>query len=186
MGNVTEQFEKLKRRLNPASTDAVGQGKTIIQVGSATCENAAGAGEVRAEFEKLIKASGRDDIVIKQTGCTGRCAQEPIVGVFSKDKFAVKYQQVTIDKVQAIFHEHVIEGKPVARLMLDKRTDNLYEHMVAFCTSPNCSINRTVSEVFKLKLLKYNIPANSIGIINGGCIGLCSAAEMKAHGVLMV
>ena len=49
-----------------------------IQVGSATCEDAAGANEVFEEFKKHIEAAGRSDITLRRTGCTGRCSREPI------------------------------------------------------------------------------------------------------------
>ena len=116
MANVLQNYLNLKKDLDFASTDANSHGKTIIQVGSATCEIAAGSNLVRDEFIKLINATGRDDILIKQTGCTGRCAQEPIVGVFIPDKMAVKYQQVTVDKVPVIFQEHVLGKNPVTQI----------------------------------------------------------------------
>ena len=34
------------------------------------------------EFRKHVAASGRSDIALRHTGCTGRCSREPIVGVF--------------------------------------------------------------------------------------------------------
>ena len=105
MGKVLENYEKLKNELDPPSTDADSHGKIIIQVGSATCEKAAGSDFVRDEFNKLIKASGRDDIEVKQTGCTGRCSQEPIVGVFVPKEISVKYCQVNVEDVQKIFQE---------------------------------------------------------------------------------
>lgn len=186
MGNVIQNYEKLKKELNPASTDSDRHGKTVIQVGSATCEKAAGADTVRLEFEKLIAASGRNDIEIKQTGCTGRCAQEPIVGVFAPGQMAVKYRKVTVETVPVIFQEHVLGKKPVSRLMLDKTTDILYNHVVTFCTSQNCHVNQNVSELLKLKLMKKNLPSDAVKIIHGGCLGLCNAEETGHYGVMMV
>jgi (2Fe-2S) ferredoxin len=108
MGNILQTYENLKNKLDHASTDVASHGKIVIQVGSATCENAAGAQLVRAEFEKLIKAASRQDIIIKQTGCTGRCSEEPIVGVFMPNQIGVKYAHVTVDKVAEIFQEHIL------------------------------------------------------------------------------
>lgn len=186
MGNVIQNYEKLKKELNPASTDSDKLGKIVIQVGSATCEKAAGADTVRAEFEKLIAASSRSDIVIKQTGCTGRCAQEPIVGVFTPGQIAVKYRKVTVETAPVIFQEHVLGKKPVSRLMLDKTTDKLYDHVVTFCTSQKCQVNKNVSELLKLKLIKKDLPQDAVKVIHGGCLGLCTEEETGHYGVMMV
>jgi NADH:ubiquinone oxidoreductase subunit E len=99
MTEIQKKYEEIVKDIDFMSTDADSHGKTIIQVGSATCEKAAGSDDVRAEFEKLIRASNRDDIMVKQTGCTGRCAQEPIVGVFVPGQMAVKYRQVNVEQV---------------------------------------------------------------------------------------
>lgn len=107
-------------------------GSIEIHIGNATCENAAGAQDVRQEFEKLIEASGRSDIVIKQVGCTGRCSAEPIVGIISHGATPYKYQAVTPDKVRRIFTEHVINGQLVMDYLLDKKTQNRYSFQVTF------------------------------------------------------
>ena len=49
------------------------------------------------EFRKHIAASGRNDIVLHQTGCTGRCSREPIVGVIVPGQMPVKYERVDRD-----------------------------------------------------------------------------------------
>ena len=50
-----------------------------IAVGSATCENAAGADAVHARFAERLKQSGRPDIALGRVGCAGRCDLEPMV-----------------------------------------------------------------------------------------------------------
>lgn len=189
MGNALQNYENLKKDLDFASTDAAGQGKTIVQIGSATCEIAAGSNGVREEFAKLIKASGRGDIELKQTGCTGRCAEEPIVGVFIPGQFAVKYEKVTVEKVQQIFHDHILEKTPVAGLMLDKTTDTLYKHVVTLCDSPGCRNKYYESwhDIFLEKIREKNLDPTAVRILRGGCIGLCHKNKKgKEHGVMMV
>lgn len=139
MANVLLEYENLKKELDFASTDADRTGKTIIQVGSATCEKAAGSDVVRDEFLKLIRASGRNDIVIKQTGCTGRCAQEPIVTVFVPNQIAVKYSKVNIEKVDEIFSEHIIQGNPLIKFMLDKHTNLLCKWVMTLFSTKRSS-----------------------------------------------
>lgn len=189
MGNVLQNYENLKKELGPSSTDANALGMTVIQVGSATCEKAAGADFVRDEFVKLINASGRNDIIIKQTGCTGRCSQEPIVGVFAPDSMAIKYQRVTVDKVQEIFQQHVLNKKPVTGLMLDKKTDILYTHIVTLCSSSKChnKYNETWNDTFNRILHTKHVTPEQVRVLNGGCIGLChEVGNDEEYGVMMV
>ncbi|MFA5512827.1 MAG: SLBB domain-containing protein, partial [Candidatus Kapaibacterium sp.] len=188
MSHVIDNYNKLKSELDFASTDAKSQDKVIIQVGSATCENAAGAEIVKNEFLKLIAASGRKDIVIKQTGCTGRCSQEPIVGVFAPHHFPVKYQKVTPDKVSEIFQQHVLNGKPVPSIMLDKRTDILYEHVVTFCETSyeKRSDHADLRELFIKKLIAHGFHSDSIRVLSGGNIGLSKFEDDDKHAVMIV
>ncbi len=188
MANVLQNYENLKKALDFASTDADNTGKIIIQVGSATCEKAAGADSVRDEFIKMIKASGREDIVIKQTGCTGRCSQEPIVGVFIPKQFPVKYSQVKVEEVLEIFQKHVIGTQPVAKFMLDKMTDTLYRHVVTICSSNKCNTNNhSWIDAFNRIIKEIDLPETEVKVLQGGCIGLClEEPEDINHGVMMV
>ena len=83
---VTQQFAALTAKAEATLHAQAADYPIVIQVGSATCEQAAGSNEVLAEFRKHVEASGRHDIVLHQTGCTGRCSREPIVGVLFPGK----------------------------------------------------------------------------------------------------
>lgn len=174
MGKVIDQYLDLRNQQKKDLKEEEKNVRCVIHVGSATCENAAGADDVRKEFAKLIRASGRKDIVIKQTGCTGRCAREPIVGVFAEGMLPFKYEQVTVDKVQQIFHDHVIGGDLVTDMLLDKKTTNLYSHIAIFCGN-YCSKGHIGDwpEKFAGILEEKGLPANSIKVYLGGCLGLC-------------
>ncbi|HDQ45151.1 MAG TPA: NADH-quinone oxidoreductase subunit NuoF [bacterium] len=188
MGKPLAFYEALYRDME-AARDATGiQEKVLIQVGSATCEKAAGADAVMVEFTKLIQASGRQDILLKQTGCTGRCAREPVVGVFFPGKMPVKYEEVTVPKVQTIFQEHVQNGRVVTDLMLDKRTDTLYNHVVTLCSSRSCSPDsgRTLENRLKRRLDANGVDPDTIRIFQGGCMGLCSPGAKGNQRVMMV
>jgi len=89
-----------------------------IQVGSATCENAAGADMVADEFSKHIKASRREDITLRRVGCTGRCSLEPIVSIFKPKEKLITYQKVTREAAHEIFMQHVLDGKVVDKYLL--------------------------------------------------------------------
>ncbi len=182
MPNVLENFQQIKREILKEHLPHYDSGKIIIQVGSATCENAAGADQVRAEFRKLLAASGRDDIVIKQTGCTGRCSREPIVGVYFPGQFPFKYEHVTLPKVQEIFQQHVLAGNPVLHLILDKKTSNLYSQVVTICSvaAPKYAEQDHWTEVLEQRLKTRGIAEGTIRIFTGGSLGLYSQEENSA------
>ena len=78
-----------------------------IYVGNATCENAAGAGEVYKELLK-IKAEGKiDNVYIGQTGCSGRCDKEPIVQVIMANKIPTKYSEMNPEKIRKVIEQHI-------------------------------------------------------------------------------
>ena len=159
----------------------------IIHVGSATCENAAGAEAVRREFAKLVQASGRSDILIKQTGCTGRCAREPIVGIFVKGQMPFKYERVTVAKVQQIFQSHVIGGQLVSSMVLDKKTANIYSRIVVFC-SGFCTPDRQHNwpALMPDLLQAHGLPPDSVRVFIGGCTGLCPSGSKGRKTRMMV
>ncbi len=179
MGTVLDNFNRAKQAILAGHPPHYDISKTIIQVGSATCENAAGAQEVRAEFEKLVQASGREDILIRQTGCTGRCSREPIVGVYVPGKSPFKYEQVTVPKVQEIFQQHVLAGQPVLKLILDKETDNLYTHVVTFSSVSTVStgLPSKWARIFEERLRALKVPEGSTKSFTGGCLGLFPAGQ---------
>ena len=115
---VLESYENLKKRAEK-ELEKINKSKMIqIQIGSATCENAAGSEMVAQEFLKHIKASGRSDVIIRRVGCTGRCSLEPIVSINVPGKKLVTYKQVDRDGVHEIFISHITGGKIVDKYLL--------------------------------------------------------------------
>ena len=187
MSSVTERYQKIKNSAVETKTQREQDIHCIIRVGSATCENAAGAGAVRAEFAKLIRASGRKDIIIKQTGCTGRCAREPIVGILVKGQIPFKYEKVTPEKVQQIFHEHVLGSEVVPSIVLDKKTSNIYTNTVLFCGN-YCerAQGEKWDETFKDLLAENNIDPETMKVYKGGCLGPCSEKKGRKSARMMI
>jgi len=149
--------------------------KIRIQVGSATCENAAGAREVFDEFRKHLEASGRHDIVLRQTGCTGRCSREPIVSVSIPGEVPIKYERVDRDLVHRIFTQHVQGGQPVAGNILDLHGP--VKHVFYFCSGARCG--RQIMEGFQstldAKLKAAGLDPSQYSIVEANCFGLCLA-----------
>jgi len=185
MLNILEKYEQIRQEMDFASTDAARHGKTIIQVGSATCENAAGAVDVKNEFLKLIQTSGKQDIIVKQTGCTGRCAQEPIVGIFAPNKIAVKYEKVTPEKVADIFQKHIVDGTPVSNYMLDKTTDKLYSHVVTFFASAHPVNSNSWVDIFYDIMRSKGLDPETIRVKDTGSVGLTAKLQKSEGGYMM-
>ena len=136
--NVSQQFDVLVKKADETLRQREADDRIRIQVGSATCEHAAGSDVVFEEFRKHIAASGRGDIILHQTGCTGRCSREPIVGVMVPGRMPVKYERVDRQLVHAIFTQHVQQGHPVLDHILDGPIESIARHEVLICGSMRC------------------------------------------------
>ena len=79
-----------------------------IFVGSATCENAAGAQKVFDVFKAAVDNGA--DFFLSKKGCAGRCNLEPTVEVYVDGKETVKY--VKADEAKA---REILEGLKVKK-----------------------------------------------------------------------
>ncbi len=114
MEQLLERRENAEKRLRREKFNA----KVRITVGSATCENAAGAPDVFKKIEELIRKHGLKDVTLSRVGCTGRCDMEPVVTVFSQRTTPVKYIAMTPDKVEKVFDSHVLKAIPLKALAM--------------------------------------------------------------------
>ncbi len=92
--------------------------KYRITVGSATCENAAGANDVYEQLKALIAQNKVKNVALSRVGCTGRCAMEPVVTVYAKGALPVKYIGMRGEKVATMFQSHILGDKPVDNLAM--------------------------------------------------------------------
>jgi NADH:ubiquinone oxidoreductase subunit F (NADH-binding)/(2Fe-2S) ferredoxin len=172
---VARAFDALVERCERACRKPEDARKIRIQVGSATCEHAAGSLEVLDEFRKHVKASGRDDIILRQTGCTGRCSREPIVGVFVPDQMPVKYERVDRDLVHAIFTSHVQNGVPLLDRVLDGPVTKVYQYEVLFCVNTRCCPGTKTNwpALFAGRLRAAGVDPEEVRIGALSCLGAC-------------
>jgi NADH:ubiquinone oxidoreductase subunit F (NADH-binding)/(2Fe-2S) ferredoxin/NAD-dependent dihydropyrimidine dehydrogenase PreA subunit len=181
---VTEQYAALAARAEEVLRKRADGDRIRIQVGSATCEQAAGSMDVLDEFRKHIESAGRNDIALHQTGCTGRCSREPIVGVLVPGQVPVKYERVDRKLVHDIFTQHILQGKPLLDRVLDGPVEKLYQHEILVCGSARCQWNgpKALRDVLKGKLAAAGIAREQIRITPASCFGACSASAGKfAH-----
>ncbi len=119
MGAIQEQYKKLKEKAQESLSKQRRDNSIIIQLGSATCEHAAGSLEIANEMKNLIKEANRADINIKFVGCTGRCDFEPIMIIFMPGKTPVVYQHVDKEKAKKIFNSHILGGSVQKDFVMD-------------------------------------------------------------------
>jgi NADH:ubiquinone oxidoreductase subunit F (NADH-binding)/(2Fe-2S) ferredoxin/NAD-dependent dihydropyrimidine dehydrogenase PreA subunit len=126
------------------------------------------------EFRKHILSSGREDIVIHQTGCTGRCSKEPIVGVVVPGKMPVKYERVTREVAHKIFASHIQKGTPLAEHALDGSLDHPAALHFLFCDGLRCTELRGMREKFEFKLKNAGITPEIAKTSSIKCFGACN------------
>jgi len=87
------------------------KGKIIVHMG--TCGIAAGARAIVSTFLEALEKNGVRDIMLTTTGCAGLCSREPMATLEMLDSPPVKYGDLTPDKAQRIFAEHILKGNIV-------------------------------------------------------------------------
>lgn len=82
-----------------------------VYVGSATCENAAGAQAVMEVFSNELKNDSDFEVYLSKKGCSGRCNLEPTVEVIEDGKEPVQYVQIDEEKARQIIEKHLRNGE---------------------------------------------------------------------------
>jgi len=73
-----------------------------------------GGQELFLKFRAELKARNLTNIIVTTMGCTGQHATGPTVIVHPD---GIWYQRVRLDDVAEIIDQHLVGGKPVARLI---------------------------------------------------------------------
>ncbi|MCL1794090.1 MAG: NADH-quinone oxidoreductase subunit NuoF [Oscillospiraceae bacterium] len=82
---------------------------------------ACGSREVILAIEDSIKRNGlENEIKVITTGCHGLCSVGPILAIYPG---AVTYAKVTPEDADEIVREHLINGKPVKKLVFDENAE---------------------------------------------------------------
>jgi NADH:ubiquinone oxidoreductase subunit F (NADH-binding)/(2Fe-2S) ferredoxin/Pyruvate/2-oxoacid:ferredoxin oxidoreductase delta subunit len=185
---VSKQFAALAARADQALQQQSQSQRIRIQIGSATCEEAAGSREVLDEFRKHLAASGRQDIALHRTGCTGRCSREPIVGVLVPGQMPVKYERVDRAAVHEIFTQHVLQGKPVMERVLDGPIEKLFKYEILTCGGTRCGWvhKATFSRTLQDKLAAAGLARDQVRVTPASCFGACGVGEAGRFSHLLV
>ncbi len=172
---IDRHYRELVETADRELTENRPDGTIEIQVGSATCEHAAGSQTVYDEFKKHIEASDRKDIRLHRTGCTGRCSREPIVSLLIEGERPVKYQKVDSRAVHRIFTSHILRGEPAAEFLLGDPTAETAPVELLFCGGQRCGrkLDFDPEKSFRQALRQAGKSDRDVYILNANCFGLC-------------
>ena len=112
----------LKKKRAEAVSRVIGKGYLStkrVYVGSATCENAAGASEVMNVFQDMIANKGLTNVYLSQKGCAGRCNLEPTVEVIEENKNPIRYGRIDAEKAKEIVNRHLINDEVITEWTID-------------------------------------------------------------------
>ena len=106
--------EKIKRIT--LLRDGKSRAKVIVHMG--TCGIAAGGRNIMRALMDEIEENDTKDVIVTISSCAGLCSREPMITVVIQDQPAVKYVDLTPEKVKVIFDKHVINGEIVTEYAL--------------------------------------------------------------------
>ena len=105
-----EALQKKKMKATPGNI------QVIVAMG--TCGIAAGARDTMKSVLNFIETNAVSGVTVTQTGCIGKCEQEPIVQVVIGDQPKVTYGKVNAEVAEQIMKQHVQNGMPVKDYVL--------------------------------------------------------------------
>ena len=110
-----KDLQKVRDANKATFTLRKGDCKAKVMVHMGTCGIAAGARNIMITMMNEIAHAGREDIVVKTTGCGGLCSREPMAVIELVDQTPVIYGDLNEEKITEIFREHIMGGNPVEK-----------------------------------------------------------------------
>lgn len=151
------------------------QARVRVTVGSATCENAAGAGPVYDRIKALFGQHEVAGAVLGRVGCSGKCDMEPVVTVITQGETPVKYIKMTPEKIEEVFESHIMNGQIVHDYSLSQMSGLARpKRVVSLCGGPHC-LKHGGLEVEKafVQALRTHGLENEVALTKSSCHGLC-------------
>ena len=95
----------------------------VLVCGGTGCESGH-SGQLVDNLKQEVEAAGLSKTVqIVRTGCLGFCEKGPIVKVLPEETF---YVSVKPEDARELVREHLVKGRPVTRLLYDRRQSRTY------------------------------------------------------------
>ena len=85
----------------------------IIQIGAATCENAAGSKKIKEKCIDFIEknCSNNRNIILHEVGCTGYCSNEPIVSLFTPNTLPMVFKKLSEKNIIDVLNHYILNEK---------------------------------------------------------------------------
>lgn len=113
-----EDLKKVREKFQQQITVRSGIARARLIVHMGTCGIAAGAREILSAAMNLLEESKADDVIITTSSCAGLCSAEPMATVEILHQPPVKYINLTPEKMERIFKEHILGNKIVKEFAL--------------------------------------------------------------------
>ncbi|MHC4714426.1 MAG: (2Fe-2S) ferredoxin domain-containing protein [Planctomycetota bacterium] len=113
-----EDLDKIAGRMKKMMSLREGAGRAKITVHMGTCGISAGARKIMSAVIDCVDRAEAGDVIVTASGCAGLCSKEPMITVELVEEAPVKYIDLTEEKVDRIFQEHVLGGKIVTEYAL--------------------------------------------------------------------
>jgi NADP-reducing hydrogenase subunit HndB len=114
-----EELKRLREQVLKKKQVIATRGNVRVIVTMGTCGIAAGARDTLKSILNYIENQKLNDVIVTQTGCIGRCKDEPIIQVVFNDQPRTVYGKVDSQVVQKIMEQHVRNGKPVIENIIE-------------------------------------------------------------------
>ena len=116
-----DDLRKLRDAKNGEMQKRETEGKDVeIIIGMGTCGIAAGAKDALDAFIDELDKKGISNVLVKQTGCMGFCANEPTVEIRVPQMTATIYGNVDAAVARRIVNDHIVNRKLVSDHVFDK------------------------------------------------------------------
>ncbi len=176
-----EDLERIGREAKNDICAKKGTSGARVLVHMGTCGIAAGARSVMTALADEIEQRKAEDIVLVESSCAGLCSREPMITVEVNDKPAVKYVDMTPDKVKDVVAKHLVGGEIVTEYAFSMGGERVlqgrnvaYRLNVMVCTCTNCVANGALQIKDRLDAeIKARDLGNEIQIAPTGANGLC-------------
>jgi NADH:ubiquinone oxidoreductase subunit F (NADH-binding)/(2Fe-2S) ferredoxin/NAD-dependent dihydropyrimidine dehydrogenase PreA subunit len=175
MSKPTESVSKLRKQAIRRLFEQKFLAPVRITVGSATCENAAGADAVYARFQELMAQHQPKGVVVGRVGCAGKCDMEPLVTVIARNGIPTKYIMMDAERATRVFESHILKGAPVPELSMRQVAGGLNaERVVSLCGGGACPKQAAdgVRKAFREALERQGLK-DKVLLTESPCQGLC-------------
>jgi len=108
-----KDLARIREKSRQSTTLREGAGRAKVTVHMGTCGIAAGARDIMSALMKEVESRDVKDVLVTTSGCAGLCSREPMITVELLDQPPIKYVDLTKEKMQKIFEDHVMNGNIV-------------------------------------------------------------------------